>query len=343
VIDQAQPGDTVLVEPAVYNQSVYIDTPGLTVRGIVNGDERPWLDGENLLSDGFNTTGDDFVLEGFGFRGYIGNAVLTTGAERVVYRDLIVEGTYGDTDKTTIYGIYPVECTDVLVENSTVTGIADAGIYVGQSRGPIIVRNNVVFGNVTGIEIENSTNAEVYDNHAHDNAGGILVFLLPNNPSKVGYGTRVYNNLVENNNHENFGAPNSVVASVPSGTGIMIMTADSTEVFNNTIRGNNSFGIALTSLYILYPRDTVFDLGPLPENNWIHNNTFENNGTDPQGMVKEIGIGGGDILWTGEGWNNAFDQPGASSFPPVLPGRSWPDPAKRALWRVYDILVGLLL
>ena len=34
-----------------------------------------------------------FVLEGFGLRRYIGNAVLTTGAERIVYRDLIVEGT----------------------------------------------------------------------------------------------------------------------------------------------------------------------------------------------------------------------------------------------------------
>ncbi len=335
-VDQALPGDTVVVEPGVYHETVYVDTGGITIRGIVTGDDRPWLDGKKILSDGFNTTGDDFVLEGFGIRDYIGNGVLTTGAERVVYRNLIIEN-------TGLYGLYPVECTDVLIENSVVTGIADAAIYVGQSRGPIIVRNNEVYGNVTGIEIENSTNAEVYDNHAHDNAGGILVFLLPNNPSKVGYGTRVYNNLVENNNHENFGAPNSVVSKVPSGTGIMIMTADSTEVVNNTIRGNKSFGIALTSLYILYPRDTVFDLGPLPENNWIHSNTFENNGTDPQGMVKEIGIGGGDILWTGEGWNNAFDQPGANTFPPVLPGRNWPDPAKRALWRVYDILVGLLL
>ncbi len=343
VIDQAQPGDTVLVEPGVYTQSVYIDTPGLSVRGIVNGDERPWLDGENLLSDGFNTTGDDFVLEGFGFRGYIGNAVLTTGAERVVYRDLIIEGTYGDTDKNTIYGIYPVECTDVLVENSTVTGIADAGIYVGQSRGPIIVRNNVVFGNVTGIEIENSTDAEVYDNHVYENTGGILVFLLPNNPSKVGYRTRVYNNLIENNNQPNFAKEGAIVGLVPPGTGIMIMTADNTEVFGNTIRDNQTVGVALTSLYMVYDRNTEFDLGPLPENNYIYGNTWEHNGYAPAGMVEELGIPGADILWTGEGWNNAFDEPGASKFPPLLPERGWPDPLKRFTWRIYDLLIGLLL
>ncbi|MBZ0278893.1 MAG: right-handed parallel beta-helix repeat-containing protein [Anaerolineae bacterium] len=335
-VDQALPGDTVEVEPGVYYETVYIDTPNITMHGLVNGDERPWLDGEGVRSDGFNTTGDNFILEGFGIRNYIGNGVLTTGAEHLVYRDLIV-------DNAGLYGLYPVETTDVLIENCVATRIADAAIYVGQSRGPIIVRNNEVYENVTGIEIENSTNADVYNNYAHDNTGGILVFVLPNTPSRVGYNTRVHDNVIENNNHENFGNPTSVVGLVPSGTGIMIMSADNTEVYNNTIRGNQSFGVALTSLYILYDRDTVFDLGPLPENNWIHDNTYEHNGYDPQGLVKDVGVGGADVMWTGEGWNNAFDEPNASKFPPVLPGRSWPDPAKRAIWHVYDILIGLLL
>lgn len=341
-VDQALPSDTVLVEPGVYTETVYVDTNGITIKSVVDGDSRAWLDGEGQRSDGFNTTGNDFTLEGFGLRGYIGNAVLTTGAQRVVYRDLIIEGVTEGEHKT-IYGVYPVECTDVLIENTRITGIADAAIYVGQSRGPIVVRENEVFGNVTGIEIENSTNAEVYDNHVHDNTAGILVFLLPNNPSKVGYNTRVYNNLIESNNHANFADPNAIVSRVVSGTGIMIMTADNTEVFDNIIRDHLTVGVALTSLYIIYERDVVFDLGPLPENNWIHDNKFENNGYDPQGLVKELGIGGADILWTGEGWNNAFDQPGAKMFPPILPGREWPAPAKRVFWRLYDMVIGLVL
>jgi parallel beta-helix repeat protein len=345
-VDRALPGDTVLVEPGVYYEGIYIDTPGVTVRGVVadvNGDgktrsddERPWIDGQGTLSDGFNTTGDDFVLEGFGIRDTIGNGVLTTGAQRIVYRDLIIQN-------AGIYGVYPVECTDILIENVIATGIADAAIYVGQSRGPIIVRNNEVYGNVTGIEIENSTDAEVYDNYVHDNTGGILVFLLPNNPSRVAYNTRVYNNIIENNNLPNFGAPNSTVSRVPPGTGVLVMTADNTEVFNNVIRGNATAGVGLTSLYQLFTRDTVFDVGPLPENNWIHDNTYENNGYDPQGDVAALGIPGADILWTGEGWTNSFDEPGATSFPPVLPGRNWPDPARRALWRFYDVLIEALL
>ncbi len=345
-VDRAMPGDTVLVQPGVYHETVYVDRPNITLRGELvdtNGDgrmdgddERAWLDGEHVLSDGFNTTGDDFLLEGFGIRHYLGNGVLTTGAQRVVYRSLFVQD-------TGLYGVYPVETTDVLIEFVEATGIKDAAVYVGQSRGPIIVRNNIVYGNVTGIEIENSTNAEVYDNHVYDNTGGILVFLLPNNPSRIGYGTRVYNNLIEGNNHENFGNPNSVVGKVPRGTGIMIMTADDTEVFNNVIRDNQTVGVALTSLYSIYPRDTVFDLGPLPENNWIHDNDFSNNGYDPQGLAAELGLIGYEIVWTGEGWNNAFDEPGVASFPPLLPGRDLPDPMRQALWRVYDILIQALL
>lgn len=342
-VDQALPGDTVMVEAGVYYETVYIDTEGISVIGMVDGENRPWLDGENVRSDGFNTTGDDFLLEGFGFRGFIGNAVLTTGAERVVYRDLIIEGTYGDTTQETIYGLYPVECTDVLIEYNKVTGIADAGIYVGQSRGPIIVRYNEVYGNVTGIEIENSTNAEVHDNYVHDNTGGILVFLLPNNPSRVGYNTRIYNNQIIHNNTPNFGAAGSTVAFVPAGTGILIMTADNTEVFNNTIQDNQTMGLGLTSLYILYPRDSVFDLGPIPENNLIYDNTWINNGYEPAGFAAELGLPGADIIWTGDGWNNAFNEPNATKFPPLLPESSWPEPSRRALWRVYDHLVQNLL
>ncbi|MEO8392521.1 MAG: parallel beta-helix domain-containing protein [Chloroflexota bacterium] len=335
-VDHALPGDTVTVEPGIYHETVYVDTQNITLRGLVDGDQRPWIDGQNTLSDGINTTGDNFTLEGFGIRNTIGNGVLTTGAEHIIYRDLIIEN-------AGIYGVYPVECTDVLVENVSASGLADAAIYVGQSRGPIIVRNNRVYDSVTGIEIENSTNAEVYDNHAYNNSAGILVFLLPNNPSHVGYNTRVYNNLIENNNHINFGAANDIASGIPSGAGVMIMTADNTEVFGNTFRDNKSWGVAVTSLYSIYPHDTVFDLGPLPENNWIHDNTYEHNGYDPDPSLTDLGVPGADLLWTGEGWSNSFDEPNASRFPPVLPSRSMPDPLKRVLWHSYDILIGLLM
>ncbi|GIS71112.1 MAG: hypothetical protein CM1200mP10_06890 [Candidatus Neomarinimicrobiota bacterium] len=105
------------------------------------------------------------------------------------------------------------------------TGISDAGIYVGQSKD-IVVRNNIAYGNVTGIEIENSVNALVENNEVYDNAGGILVFLLPNNPSKVSINCKIINNYIYNNNHVNFGEPGSIVSNVPQGTGLMVMAGD---------------------------------------------------------------------------------------------------------------------
>ena len=60
---------------------------------------------------------------------------------------------------------------------------ADAAIYVGSSRD-IVVRNNEVFNNVAGIEIENCTAALVTNNRRITTRPVILVFVLPNNPLK---------------------------------------------------------------------------------------------------------------------------------------------------------------
>ncbi len=91
-------------------------------------------------------------------------------------------------------------------------GSSDAGIYVGQSTN-IIVRRNKVWENVAGIEIENSINADVYDNEATNNTGGILVFSLPDLPIKNGRDARVFRNKILDNNHPNFAPEGTIVAT----------------------------------------------------------------------------------------------------------------------------------
>src|SRR5262249_48731600 len=217
-VDQARPGDTIEVEPGTYRETVLVDVDHVTLRGLVREGRRAVLDGESQRTDAVIASGHGFTIEGFALRDYTSNGITVQGATGVVFRDLLVEN-------TGLYGVYPVECRDVLVERVTVTGAKDAAIYVGQSRD-IVVRRSEVHDNVTGIEIENSENAVVQDNFAHDNTGGILVFLLPNNPSKVGRNTRVVANRVIANNHPNFGDPNAIVGQVPPGTGVFIMAAD---------------------------------------------------------------------------------------------------------------------
>ena len=96
--------------------------------------------------------------------------------------------------------------------------------------------------NVAGIEIENCTKADVYENVATDNSGGILVFTMPDLPTKDGRECRVFNNKVVANNHDNFAPKGNIVASVPPGTGVMILANDEVEVFDNTIEKNQTGG-----------------------------------------------------------------------------------------------------
>src|SRR5581483_10115819 len=98
-------------------------------------------------------------------------------------------------------------------------GASDAGIYVGQSQ-KVVVRKCRAEQNVAGIEIENCTDADVYENMATNNAGGLLVFDLPGLQAKNGRRVRVHDNQVFANNHENFAPKGNIVATVAPGTGM---------------------------------------------------------------------------------------------------------------------------
>ena len=329
-VDQARPGDTIEAEPGTYHETLLVDIDHVTLRGLVRDGRRAVLDGEGRRTDAVIASGHGFTIEGLALKDYTSNGITVQGATGVTFRDLVVEN-------TGLYGVYPVECGDVRVEGVTVTGAKDAAIYVGQSRD-IVVRGNEVHDNVTGIEIENSVNALVENNYAHGNTGGILVFLLPNNPSKVGSDTRVVGNRVIANNHANFGDPSAIVSQVPPGTGVFVMAADRTEVSGNEIRGNDSFAVAVVSLASAFPKGTSFDVGILPEGTRVFGNVLADNGRNPAPSVKKIAGRGVDLIWDGSGADNTWSQPGASRFPPLLPNPSWPGVIQRAWARVVSYL-----
>ncbi|MCS7064960.1 MAG: right-handed parallel beta-helix repeat-containing protein, partial [Fimbriimonadales bacterium] len=255
-VDRAGRNGIVRIYPGVYHENVLVIHHGVTIEGVTQNGKRPVLDGKNRLPDAIAALGNHFTVQNLEIRNYQGNGVVVHKARNVAFRHLRVHN-------TGLYGVYPIECDGVLVEKCVVSGVRDAGIYVGQSRN-IIVRQNEAFQNVTGIEIENSVNALVEENYVHQNTGGILVFLLPFNPSKVQDTTIVRRNRVHHNNTPNFADPNAIVANVLKGTGIMILAADRTEVYENEVIGNGTVGIAVVSLLNLFPRDTRFDVEPFP-------------------------------------------------------------------------------
>ena len=325
-IDRAAPGSTIRVQPGEYHEAITIDTNKIT---LVGGDgtpaTRPVLEGDGLLSDAVIASGFDFTMSNFEVRHYVGNGVVTQETTRATIADLKL-------DDTGLYGVYPVRSSFVKILRVEVMGARDAGIYVGQSKG-VIVEDCVAHGNVTGIEIENSVDALVQKNHVYDNAGGILVFALPGNPSKEASGTRVVRNRVIGNNHANFADPAAIVAKVPSGGGIFILAADGTDVTGNEIRDNNSFGVAVLGLESLFPGQGSFDVGAFSDRTRVHGNTFAGNGSKPDKGVLAAGLKGADLLWDVSGATNMWNEPGATTAVPVLDER-WPGFLRRAVFQV---------
>jgi cytochrome c peroxidase len=334
-VDQAQPGDTIEVPFGIYHERVVVDMSDITLVGVPNEEgEWPILDGEGELSDGIISSGNNFTVGNFHIRNYNDNGVLVEGAAGVHFHDIFAEN-------VGTYGVYPVQSTDVLIERIEVTGVDDAGIYAGQCEN-VIVRDSVAYGNVIGIELENTVNGEVYNNHTYDNTTGIFIVILPNLTSKISTNTRVYDNRSNDNNLENFAPEEATAGFLPPGLGILLLGTDNAEVYNNTITGNKTVGIGLYSLETTGVFENL-DIGPTPENNYLHDNVFENNGYDPDEFVADLGIPTGDILWDVSGGGNTFNEPDAQgSFPPLMPGSGWPLPVQKVYWQALHFLIGLV-
>ncbi|MEM6652955.1 MAG: parallel beta-helix domain-containing protein, partial [Pseudomonadota bacterium] len=242
--------------------------------------------GQTGAGEGLLITSDDVIIEGMTIRDTKGDGIKSKGADRIIYRDLTVEWTSGPDEDNGAYGVYPVESTDILIERVTVRGASDAGIYVGQSDN-IIVRDSLAEFNVAGIEIENSTRADVYNNTLTNNTGGILVFDLPDLPKIGGHSTRLFGNQILDNNTRNFAPPGNIVASVPSGTGIIVQANDRVEIFENALSGNRTAHILLVAYSPTFQDERY---NPLPRNVMISQNTYENGGYDPQGDLQALAM-----------------------------------------------------
>jgi len=205
----------------------------------------------------------------------LGDAIKVEGATGVIFRKVKITWTKSDLTAHGPYGLYPVQCKNVLIEGSTVDGASDAGIYVGQSEN-VVLRQNIATRNVAGIEIENTWYADVHDNEAFDNTAGILIFSLPikDSPKPTTKSVRVYMNNSHDNNRASFAASGSVVGKVPAGVGLLIMAADQVEVFNNMITNSNTAQTGIVSYQILQTTWAVTGYVPDPTSIYIHDNTY---------------------------------------------------------------------
>jgi hypothetical protein len=115
---------------------------------------------------------------------------------------------------------------------------------------------------------------------------------------------------VRANNTANFGSEGTPVASGPAGSGIVIISTDRVDIFDNDIADNETANIIISSYFATGyqgTREMAEGYDPYPETIYIHGNRFDGGGSSPDGLelkalkVAKFGFNRAfpDILWDG--------------------------------------------
>ena len=340
-VDDANPGDTVKVAPGTYTEAgrpcphdagetcaVVISKDDISIVGAGSGHGKAvTLQATTGQSDGIAVakTGDPACLSnpslrvhgslirGLTVQGFDDDGVFLFCVAGWRLTDLVAR----DNEE---YSLFPSHSFNGRIDHSFASGAHDTGFYIGQSF-KARMDHNVATGNVSGYEIENSVGVKADHNVAHDNTGGILSFTLPFLDVKVNHDNVIAHNVVRDNN-----APNEcsggTVCEVPSGTGILLVAADSNSVRHNRVTGNNSFGIAVSNICVAQQLSdpeceaVSGDIDPDSDDNHIVHNVALGNG-----LASEVPPFAFDLTWDGTGTGNCWSNNvfGTAGPPPVLP------------------------
>jgi parallel beta-helix repeat protein len=274
----ASDGDLIELESGNFQISSSLSLEGkkkITIRG--KGMDKTVLSFKNQQTgaEGIKITNcENIVLEDLTVQDSKGDLIKTMHVKDITFRRIKAEWTGGPKSQNGSYALYPVLCTNILIDSCIAIGASDAGIYVGQSQH-IEVKNCTAYQNVAGIEIENSLYADVHHNHAYGNTGGILVFDLPDLIQKKGGFVKVHDNLIEENNQSNFAPKGNIVGKVPKGTGMLILATSNVDIYDNKILNHQTVGVGIISYFMseIAIKDKEYD--PYPTAISVFNNTFE--------------------------------------------------------------------
>jgi hypothetical protein len=290
-VDAAEPGDTIVVQKGIYNETVVIDKDGISLRGgkaVLEPPSEPTegpCEGAGLcvLGDVDFQTGEvseyveDVSISGFTVRDFSVYGIVGIGARDARF----VKNRSFDNGE---YGITSFFSTGTKVISNVTSGAEDAAIYVGDSpHANTRIANNDTYNSASGILVRNALHGHIIANKAHNNCIGII--FIADAPGPAGE-FEVDGNRVQHNNRA---CP--VTAETPrlSGVGIGLLGARSVKIRGNLVLKNVPSGPPALSGGVVLVRGIE---GTAPKNNSVVGNVILRNHPD--------------IFWDRSGSGNSF-------------------------------------
>lgn len=286
-VDAAASGDTVLITPGTYRESVTVTTPGLTLRGVGRGVViEPAAKAAGTCAVGGNgvcVVGTDkhkvegVTLASLTVTGFTRSGVYAVATDGLTVRNVtaVKNGVWGIAQEGSVRGVF---------RGNTARDNGDAGLFLANTisaekgatdtDGTLVERNRLE-GNRIGVTVRRLRNLTVAGNHLTGNCAGVFLVGDENKP-RAGKVTVAENRIVRNNKS----CPKTARLDALQGSGIVLTGTEDTLITQNVIRDNAgksplSGGIVLFKSFV----------GTSSERNRISDN--ELSGNSPADLVDQ--------------------------------------------------------
>ncbi len=243
IFSELEDGDSIALPAGhfSFSSSLQIVAKRITVRG--RGAAQTLLDFSEQTSgaQALLVRGWDIELSGFSILHPAGDGLVVRNSARVNLSDIRIDMTRKDKGTAGAYAIYPVSSRHITMDNIEATGASDAGIYLGQTMFASI-KNSKAYGNVTGLNIENSMFVLVDNNQLYRNSIGAFISSLPDMIYPSSKNILLRNNFYYENNIKNFANEGALVRQLGSGVGLELIAVKDlwmeNQIFKSHMRGD---------------------------------------------------------------------------------------------------------